>query len=124
MSEIVIPGVGTLRVERHMVDVTTAFVQDQRWRHVDSHGHEHAWTDGTDSYPTLEWVNPRRTLWEWLRRLYPDGYMACKRCGDRVSPGIVPSTGRQYIEGRKAYFLNDEPISEDIYHATLAMLRD
>lgn len=66
--------------------ITPTSVPDEKWRHVDSHGHGHFW-DG-DALPTLNWVV---TGTEWVGDDYDGetvevGEHRCAICDEVVEP--------------------------------------
>jgi hypothetical protein len=74
--------------------ITPTSVPDQKWRHVDGHGHGHFW-DG-DVLPTLEWVV---TGTEWLEDgdEVEVGEHRCAICAEVVEPGMATKNVRSNI---------------------------
>lgn len=102
---------GELRAETEIVDVTSSLPKpDPNWVYTDEHGHEHRYEDG---YPTLVRVVDATHVDEYGEE-WDEWHFECRECGEHVMPGTVgPSPFREFAPGRRSYYLNDEPISED-----------
>jgi len=43
-----------------------------------------------------------------------ESHLECPLCGETINPGMVdPPPYREVIPGRRSYYLNDEPITEE-----------
>lgn len=102
-----------LRVETMIIDVTSnAPRRDPDWRYIDKEGHLHALV--AKEWPTLTWVVDRTYWCDSCNDEHQEGHYECNICGETIEPGMRPSPGHaEHIEGRREYFLNDEPISEE-----------
>lgn len=115
---------GVLSFEVEQIDVTMGMPYlDETWRFTDAAGHEHYYADRR--YPTLRWiVDSSETYYcEDCREEHTDslGHYECLLCGETIVPGITgPDTHRRYMPGRRAYFPDGVPISEERYEAIRA----
>ena len=102
---------GELRIETEMIDVTSSLPKpDPNWTYTDQHGHQHRYEDG---YPTLMRVVDETYVDEFGDEV-EDWHFECPQCGEHITPGMVgPSMFREFAPGRTAYYLNDEPITEE-----------
>lgn len=80
----------SVEINREAIPVETLLpskVPDEKWKHVDSHGHGHFWSG--EELPTLKWVV---TGTEWYGDEYESfeeeiGEYHCRQCGEIVEPG-------------------------------------
>lgn len=115
-----------LRIERDMIDVTTAAgvtSLDPRWEHVDAAGHWHAVAkraDGELWLPTLEeHVEPNP---EYDPNADPDWstsppnlrWRVCSVCGERVDPGTTTSHMQHYIAGEVRWRI-EMTVADDLW---------
>lgn len=114
-----------LEIEREVIEYSTALPQpDPRWRAVDSNGHEHAYAEGTDHYPTLKPVFGEPYWCEDCNGEHQDSWLVCRECGEKVTPGTRVDTSIQRMPGRTEYLLNGEPIPESRAQEILADMRE
>jgi len=108
-------GFGTLRMEVEELDVTSSLPQsDKKWTYTDQQGHPHYWRDG---YPTLVDEPVGEPYFdEDLDEEYQPTRLVCAICREPIKPGTRYMLGREYMPGRRHYFLNDEPISEERFN--------
>jgi hypothetical protein len=104
---------GELTIETEMVDVTSNLPRpDKNWRFTDENGHEHYWQD--NDWPTLVTVVDETYWCEDCGDDHQNTHLACAICGVTVEPGMVRPPGhREFVPGRKAYYLDGEPITEE-----------
>lgn len=69
---------------------TTAPQPDPHWRTTDIHGHEHAYHQGPDPYPTLRQVESEPYPCDLCGKTHTDIWYKCRRCGGKVTPGVRP----------------------------------
>ncbi|MFD4740594.1 hypothetical protein ACFWNQ_25000 [Streptomyces virginiae] len=113
-------GDDVLEIERDMIQVSTGLPQPSKsWKTTDSQGHEHAYADGPDRYPTLRVEG--RTFWcPDCHEEHEETRLVCRLCGERVDPGTYIDTSPQYLPGRTSYLLNGEPITKERAEELLA----
>lgn len=113
-------GDDVLEIDREMIEVSTALPQASKsWKATDSNGHEHAYVDGPDQYPTLR-IEVRVYWCEECHEEHEESWRVCRLCGETVRPGTFVDTAPQYLPGRTAYTLNGEPITKDRAEEILA----
>lgn len=112
-----------LEVEREMIEVSTALPRPSKsWKATDSQGHEHAYVDAPDIYPTLR-IETRAYWCEDCHEEHEESWRVCRICGETVTPGTYVDTTPQYLPGRTAYTLNGELITKDRAEEILARAR-
>lgn len=105
---------GELEIERDGQWVYSNLPEpDPYWRATDSNGHEHAWAEGADHYPTLrlEYSEPY-----WCGDCddeHTDSWYVCRICGAKVSPGTRSNSGPVWVGGPTIYRFNGEVISAE-----------
>lgn len=103
-----------LKVDRETIEVSTALPQASKaWKATDSQGHEHAYADGPDRYPTLETRFGEPYWCDDCRDEHQDSWLVCRICGEAVEPGTFVDTSPQFLPGRVSYTLNGKPITKD-----------
>lgn len=113
-----------LEVERETIEVSTALPQPSKfWKATDSQGHEHAYVDGPDHYPTLR-LEVREYWCEECHEDHEESWRVCRICGETVKPGTFVDTSPQYLPGRTGYFLNGEPITKERAEEIMADIRE
>lgn len=102
-----------LEVDREMIEISTGLPQPSKtWKATDSQGHEHAYADGPDHYPTLR--PEYREFWcPDCHEEHEESWLVCRICGEQVTPGTYVDTTPQYLPGRTSYLLNGEPITKE-----------
>jgi hypothetical protein len=103
---------GELTIEVEQVDVTSALPRaDQQWRYMDRTGHEHHWDNG---YPTLATVVDETYWCDDCDDEHQISHLECPQCHETITPATVPAPPwREYIPGRRSYFLNGEEITQE-----------
>lgn len=117
MTEIVYEG-RTLTIERDSITVQSMAEPDPAWTFTDAAGHEHrASGEGIHSmiatpvtYPTLETVYGDESWCEDCRETHTDEWWACRRCGEKIVPGIRAGVSRT-LPGMVTYEIDGEPVS-------------
>lgn len=114
-----------LEVDREMIEYSTALPQlDPKWRGADSQGHEHAYADGADHYPSLDLILGEPYWCEDCQDEHQDSWRVCRICGEKVTPGTFVDTSVKYMPGRTQYLLNGEPISEERANVLIQAMQD
>lgn len=113
---------GELRVEVEQVEVTSSGPRpDKDWRYTDQKGHEHYWRNG---YPTIVEVVDRTYWCPDCEDEHQDTHLECPICHEHISPGMLgPSMWREFVPGRRSYWLNGEPVSEERANEIIAEMR-
>lgn len=116
----------TFRIEHELIEVTSLSRADESWAHTDAAGHEHFWTfngqrgkyrpDAKTELPTLRWVVDGTSYYE-DGEPYEYGHYECVLCGEHVQPRTRSDTTRQFVHGLASYYINDEPVSPDVWEA-------
>lgn len=117
-------GDDVLEIERDMIEVSTGLPQPSKsWTVTDSQGHEHAYADGPDRYPTLR--PEYRTFWcPDCHEEHEESWLVCRLCGERVEPGTYVDTTPQFLPGRTSYTLNGEPITKERADGIIAAAKE
>jgi hypothetical protein len=120
MSEYTITGdFGELRVETEIIDVTSGLPQlNPHWTYTDEQGHEHRYEEG---YPTLVRVVDARHRDE-DGEYWEEAHLECRQCHEHITPGTM-APRPEHVPGRRAAYLNGEPISEQRYEELMKELR-
>jgi hypothetical protein len=98
-----------IEMHRDVIDVTPMSEPDEKWRFVDAAGHVHVWVKVQDRniVPTTKGV---------VAGYYEDGEpyyeSRCCDCLERVQPGMVSVTTRQFMPGMAYYRINGVTVSE------------
>jgi hypothetical protein len=109
-----------------MIDVTSVLpYADPAWRFTDAAGHEHYRAE--NDYPTLRFVLDSSKRW-WCADCHEEhieehGHYECAQCGETVVPGEKTDTYHRYQPGRRAAYLNGQPISEDRARTIIESMR-
>lgn len=113
-TTITLPNDQVLEVEHSGQWVQTALPQpDPTWRTRDANGHEHAYADQPDHYPTLKREHGETYWCGDCDDEHQDSWLVCRLCGERVDPGTVIDTTPQWLPGPSAYLLDGMPISKE-----------
>ena len=123
MASVVRGPWGELSFEVEQIDVTSGLpYPDERWTYTDHHGHEHYRRDG--GYPTLTWIVDETYWCGDCDEEHTEGHWECSICGERIEPGISgPDAFRKVIRGRRSYYLNGEPITEERFQEIRASMQ-
>ncbi|MFF9269112.1 hypothetical protein [Streptomyces rochei] len=104
---------GELTIEHEGEWVTSNSPQpDPHWRTTDKEGHQHAYVDGPDRYPTLVSVTGDAYWCTLCCDEHADTWYECRICGEKITPGTRIDTTPKWIAVSTTYTLDGEPITE------------
>lgn len=114
-AECQLPDGSTLRIEQEVIDVSTSLPEhDPDWQYTDAQGHKHSMVKG--KYPMLRWVVFKTYFCSDCNDEHEKGEYRCKLCNEVITPGSRnPSPHPKLVLGLRAYYLNDEPITQERY---------
>lgn len=105
---------------------------DPKWQFIDSLGHIHQWGDiHKETLPTLS--RHEETEYYGCSMSYDEYYCCdgweetvisytCTECGEAVVPGYRADMSPLYQYGRAEFYINDVPVTEEVYKAKKAEL--
>lgn len=96
---------------------------DPKWSAVDSNGHEHRYTEGSDRYPSLKSVAGELYWCEDCQDEEFDTWYECRLCGEKVEPGTRVDHTPVWVSRGSRYYWNGEPISHERANEIIAAMQ-
>lgn len=116
-------GRHTFRIESTPIEVTSISRPDEHWSYTDPAGHEHFWVvngermstyqpAGRYTLPFIHYVVTAEGIDEDGYE-FEDGEYRCNLCDAVVEPGTKADEDRQFINGLKRCYVDDECVSRE-----------
>ena len=105
----------TIECHTEMIEATPIQEPDPAWQYIDRKGHTHKWEKPYAIHTIIMVVDAEET----------DEYPAvthyeCRKCKERIMPGMRSPGTRQYITGLTHWSIDGEPSTEEEAKALMA----